>query len=156
MRNYIVFYFRRALLLLKKKKCQEKLLEQSERNLATVEGLINDLEFAQVEVQVLDSLKKGNEALKQLNALMKLDDVEKILSDAQDAQDYQAVSSQFFHFIYGAYLLFRKFLQIKSDDVGAEFLLFLMTLKTHLCKLLGSLKFRSSEIQLHNRKMCIY
>ncbi|VDK20718.1 unnamed protein product [Taenia asiatica] len=80
----------RALLLLKKKKYQEKLLEQSEQHLTTVEGLINDLEFAQVQVQVVESLRKGNEALKKLNDLMKLEDVEKILSDAQEAQDYQS------------------------------------------------------------------
>ncbi|VDM22387.1 unnamed protein product [Hydatigera taeniaeformis] len=80
----------RALLLLKKKKYQEKLLEQSEHHLTTVEGLINDLEFAQVQVQVVESLKKGNEALKKLNDLMKLEDVERILSDAQEAQDYQS------------------------------------------------------------------
>ncbi|KAL5965496.1 Charged multivesicular body protein 6 [Taenia solium] len=80
----------RALLLLKKKKYQEKLLEQSEQHLTTVESLINDLEFAQVQVQVVESLKKGNEALKKLNELMKLEDVEKILSDAQEAQDYQS------------------------------------------------------------------
>lgn len=67
------------------------MLEQSEQHLTTVEGLINDLEFAQVQVQVVESLKKGNEALKKLNDLMKLEDVEKILSDAQEAQDYQSV-----------------------------------------------------------------
>ncbi|VDD79531.1 unnamed protein product [Mesocestoides corti] len=80
----------RALLLLRKKKYQENLLEQSEKHLTTVEGLINDIEFAQVQVEIVASLKKGNEALKQLNALMRMDDVEKILSDAQEAQDYQA------------------------------------------------------------------
>ncbi|KAL5104370.1 Charged multivesicular body protein 6 [Taenia crassiceps] len=80
----------RALLLLKKKKYQEKLLEQSEQHLTTVEGLINDLEFAQVQVQVVESLRMGNEALKKLNDLMKLEEVERILSDAQEAQDYQS------------------------------------------------------------------
>nr|CUU99606.1 vacuolar protein sorting associated protein 36 [Hymenolepis microstoma] len=89
----VFFEFRfnssRALLLLKKKKYQEKLLAQADQHLTTIEGLITDIEFAQVQVQVVDSLKKGNEALKQLNALMKLDDVEKILSDAQEYQEYQ-------------------------------------------------------------------
>ncbi|KAL7055668.1 hypothetical protein AAHC03_022587 [Spirometra sp. Aus1] len=80
---------KKALLLLKKKKYQEKLLVKADEHLTTVEGLIQDVEFAQVQVKVLDSLKKGNEALKQLNALMKLEDVEKIMSDAQEAQAYQ-------------------------------------------------------------------
>uniref|UniRef100_A0A0X3PTW5 Charged multivesicular body protein 6 n=1 Tax=Schistocephalus solidus TaxID=70667 RepID=A0A0X3PTW5_SCHSO len=80
---------KKALLLLKKKKYQAKLLVKADEHLTTVEGLIQDVEFAQVQVKVLDSLKKGNEALKQLNDLMKLEDVEKIMSDAQEAQAYQ-------------------------------------------------------------------
>ncbi len=79
-------------MLLKKKKYQEKLLEQSEQHLTKVESLISDLEFAQVEVEVLAGLKKGNDALKKLNALMQIDDVEKILSDAEEAQEYQEVN----------------------------------------------------------------
>lgn len=77
--------------MLKKKKYQDKLLEQLESHLVTVEGLISDVESAQIQVEVMKSLEMGNEALKQLNALMKLDDVEKILSDAQEAQEYQEV-----------------------------------------------------------------
>ncbi|VDL96665.1 unnamed protein product [Schistocephalus solidus] len=83
---------KKALLLLKKKKYQAKLLVKADEHLTTVEGLIQDVEFAQVQVKVLDSLKKGNEALKQLNDLMKLEDVEKIMSDAQEAQAYQEAS----------------------------------------------------------------
>ncbi|VDN16664.1 unnamed protein product, partial [Dibothriocephalus latus] len=83
---------KKALLLLKKKKYQEKLLVRADEHLTTVEGLIQDVEFAQVQVKVLDSLKQGNEALKQLNELMKLEDVEKIMSDAQEAQAYQEAS----------------------------------------------------------------
>ncbi|KAM7533049.1 hypothetical protein Aperf_G00000119433 [Anoplocephala perfoliata] len=79
----------RALLVLKKKKYQEKLLAQAEQHLTKIESLISDIEFAQVQAQVVESIKKGNEALTQLNALMKLNDVEKILSDAQEAQEYQ-------------------------------------------------------------------
>ncbi|KAM3174222.1 hypothetical protein ACTXT7_010974 [Hymenolepis weldensis] len=79
----------RALLLLKKNKCQQKLLAQADQYLTTIEGHIANIEFAQVQVLVVDSFKKSNEALKQLNDLMELDDVEKILSDAREYQEYQ-------------------------------------------------------------------
>lgn len=88
---FALIKFSRALLILKKKKFQEKLLAQAEQHMTKIEGLISDIEFAQVQLQVVESLKKGNEALRQLNALMQLDDVEKILSDAQEAQEYQEV-----------------------------------------------------------------
>lgn len=90
--SYFCFNSSRALLLLKKNKCQQKLLVQADQYLTTIEGLIANIEFAQVQVQVVDSFKKSNEALKQLNDLMKLDDVEKILSDAREYQEYQQVS----------------------------------------------------------------
>ncbi len=48
---------------------------------------------------MLAGLKKGNDALKKLNALMQIDDVEKILSDAEEAQEYQEVNLSVHSFI---------------------------------------------------------
>ncbi|VEL40341.1 unnamed protein product [Protopolystoma xenopodis] len=79
----------KALLLLKKKIYQESLIEKSEGYLRNIERLTEDLEFAQVEIQVFDGLKAGNAALKSLHEALSLDDVEKLMSDTQDAIDYQ-------------------------------------------------------------------
>ena len=54
-------YFSRARLLLRKKKHQETLLERTDKQLDNLEQLTHDIEFAQVERQVLDGLKSGNE-----------------------------------------------------------------------------------------------
>lgn len=70
---------------------QEGLLEKTDEQLNTIHGLIQDIEFKQVEQRVMQGLQAGNEALKMLNKLMSLEKVEQILDDTQDAAEYQRV-----------------------------------------------------------------
>eukprot|EP00116_Pleurobrachia_bachei_P009877 sb/3470139/ len=79
----------KALRLLKKKKFQDGLLEKTDNQLDNLERMVSDIEFAQCEIKIMEGLKSGNEALKELNAIMSLDDVEKILGDTEDAVAYQ-------------------------------------------------------------------
>lgn len=79
----------KALRLLKKKKFQDSLLDKTDGQLDNLEKLVQDLEFAQVEIQVVEGLKGGNEALDALHQIMSLDDVEKIMGDTEDAIAYQ-------------------------------------------------------------------
>ena len=46
----------------------------------------------QVEVQVVNGLKGGNQALDELHKIMSLDDFEKIMGDTEDAIAYQRVN----------------------------------------------------------------
>ncbi|KAJ8958381.1 hypothetical protein NQ317_001994 [Molorchus minor] len=48
----------RAKLLLKKKRYQEQLLLKTDAQLENLEKLTHDIEFAQVEVQVVEGLKR--------------------------------------------------------------------------------------------------
>ncbi len=51
--TYLLFYiFSRAKLLLRKKKFQEGLLQKTDAQLDTLERLVHDLEFVQIEKQV--------------------------------------------------------------------------------------------------------
>ena len=50
---------------------------------------VHDLEFAQIESQVLEGLKKGNESLKKMQQMVSLEDVEKIMDETADAVEYQ-------------------------------------------------------------------
>lgn len=79
----------RALVLLKKKRYQEQLIERTTKQLDNMERMVHDLEFAQVEMQVLEGLKAGNESLKKMNEMMKLEDVEKIMEETREAVEYQ-------------------------------------------------------------------
>ena len=49
--------------------------------------LLHDLEFSQVERQVLDGLKEGNEALKKANEMFSIDDIEQIMDDTAEAAE---------------------------------------------------------------------
>ena len=81
----------RAKLLLRKKKYQEQLLAQTDGQLENLERLVHDIEFAQIETQVLDGLRKGNESLKKVNAVLNIDEIEKILSETREGVDKQQV-----------------------------------------------------------------
>ncbi|XP_014676459.1 PREDICTED: charged multivesicular body protein 6-B-like [Priapulus caudatus] len=79
----------KALLLLKKKRYQENLMSKTDSQIDNIERMVQDLEFAQIEVQVVEGLKTGNDALKTLHRLMSLEDVEKIMDEAQEGIEYQ-------------------------------------------------------------------
>lgn len=79
----------RAKLLLRKKRFIEQQLEKTDGQLENVERMIQDLEFAQVELKVVDSLKVGNDALKEVNKLLSIEDIERILDETQEAADKQ-------------------------------------------------------------------
>nr|CAI5861442.1 unnamed protein product [Callosobruchus analis] len=79
----------RAKLLLKKKRYQEQLLVKADGQLDNLEKLTHDIEFAQVELQVVEGLKKGNEALKKVNDALNIEDIEKILDETREGIDKQ-------------------------------------------------------------------
>ncbi|CAF0817012.1 unnamed protein product [Didymodactylos carnosus] len=79
----------RALLLLRKKRMLEAQLNKSEGILDNVEQLVHELEFAQVEVNVVNSLRQGTDALKKMNEMLKLEDVEKLMEETREAAEYQ-------------------------------------------------------------------
>ncbi|XP_026324885.1 charged multivesicular body protein 6 [Hyposmocoma kahamanoa] len=79
----------KAKLLLKKKRYQEQLLQNTDAQLEKLEQLTHDLEFAQIEVQVLDGLKTGNEALKKVHEILNVDEIEKILDETRESIDKQ-------------------------------------------------------------------
>jgi len=79
----------RALIILRKKKHMEKLMQNVEGHIETIEKLTQDVEWAQIEVNVVKNLEKGNEALKTLTALMNVEDIEKMLDETKEAADTQ-------------------------------------------------------------------
>ena len=79
----------KARLLLKKKRYQDNLLTKTDNQLESIDRMIQEVEFAQVELKVVDGLKRGNEALSKLHEVMKLEDVERIMDETKDAIEYQ-------------------------------------------------------------------
>uniref|UniRef100_A0A8D8XZY4 Charged multivesicular body protein 6 n=1 Tax=Cacopsylla melanoneura TaxID=428564 RepID=A0A8D8XZY4_9HEMI len=79
----------RAKLLLRKKKLGEQLLSKADAQLENLETIINDLEFAQAEKEVIKGLQLGNEALKQVNTLYSIEDVERIMDETRESIEKQ-------------------------------------------------------------------
>jgi len=102
----------RAKLLLRKKKYQEGLLTKTDGQLDNLERLTQDLEYAQVEQQVIDGLKQGNEALKKANEVFSIDEIENIMFDTQESIDKQREIDD---------LISGSLTQEDEEDVQAEF-----------------------------------
>ncbi|XP_053707871.1 charged multivesicular body protein 6-like [Synchiropus splendidus] len=79
----------KALLLLKKKRYQDQLLDKTENQISNLEQMVQDIEFMQVEMKVVEGLKVGNECLKRMHEIMSIEDVERIMEETQDAIEYQ-------------------------------------------------------------------
>ena len=79
----------RALLLLRKKKFQEQVLSKTDGQLENLERMVHDIEFAQVELKVVDGLKVGNAALKKLHSLLSIDEIEKVMDETKEGLEKQ-------------------------------------------------------------------
>ncbi|CAP25673.1 Protein CBR-VPS-20 [Caenorhabditis briggsae] len=80
----------RALLILKKKRYQENIIDQTLKHLSKIEQMVTDLEFAEVQQRVTEGLRQGNEALKRMNQLFDIDEIDKIMEETKEAAEYQA------------------------------------------------------------------
>jgi hypothetical protein len=82
----------KALLALRRKKYQESLLAKTDQQLAQLEALTSDVEFALVQKDVLYGLQQGTAVLKEIHKEMGgLEKVEMIMGESEEAQAYQQV-----------------------------------------------------------------
>ncbi|KAJ5855804.1 Snf7 [Penicillium soppii] len=86
---------RRALLALRRKKYQESLLAKTDGQLAQLEALTGQVEFALVQKDVLYGLQQGTQVLQTINREMGgIENVERLMGDSEDARAYQEEVSQ--------------------------------------------------------------
>ncbi|CAK6438600.1 unnamed protein product [Pipistrellus nathusii] len=79
----------RAKLLLKKKRYREQLLDRTESQIASLETMVQSIEFTQIEMKVVEGLKFGNECLNKMHQVMSIEEVERVLDETQEAVEYQ-------------------------------------------------------------------
>lgn len=85
----------KALLALRRKKFQETLLAKTDSQLETLEQLTSNVEFAQVQKDVVYGLQQGTNVLKQIHAEMGgIEHVEKLMGESEDARAYQKEISE--------------------------------------------------------------
>ncbi|OQE14290.1 hypothetical protein PENFLA_c039G03228 [Penicillium flavigenum] len=86
---------RRALLALRRKKYQESLLAKTDGQLAQLEQLTGQVEFALVQKDVLFGLQQGTKVLQTINKEMGgIEGVERLMEETEDARAYQEEVSQ--------------------------------------------------------------
>ena len=83
---------RKAKLLLKKKRYLESLLDKTDTQMDNLQQMVENIEFAQIELKVVEGLKTGNACLEEMHKIMSIEDVEKIMAETEDAIEYQRVS----------------------------------------------------------------
>jgi hypothetical protein len=84
----------KAKLALRRKKYQEGLLSKTDAQLAQLEILTSDVEFALVQKDVLFGLQQGTAVLKEIHKEMGgIENVEKLLGENEEARAYQEVRS---------------------------------------------------------------
>lgn len=82
----------RAKLALRRKKYQEGLIQKTDAQLAQLEQLTSDVEFALVQKDVLFGLQQGTAVLKEIHKEMGgIENVEKLLGENAEARAYQEV-----------------------------------------------------------------
>lgn len=85
----------KALLALRRKKFQQTLLAKTDAQLETLEQLTSNVEFAQVQKDVVYGLQQGTSVLKQIHAEMGgIENVEKLMGESEDARAYQKEISE--------------------------------------------------------------
>lgn len=78
-----------ALLALRKQKFIEKNLSSTHGELLNIDSLILNVENAQIQSQVVKALAKGNEILTKMNKELTIEDVDKLMSQTDEAIEYQ-------------------------------------------------------------------
>lgn len=65
------------------------MLGTTDKELEALEKLTGDLEFSQVQQQVLDGLQVGNDALKKIHEILTIDEVERIMDETREGIEKQ-------------------------------------------------------------------
>ncbi|XP_039680513.1 charged multivesicular body protein 6-like isoform X3 [Perca fluviatilis] len=79
----------KALLLLKKKRYQDQLLDKTENQISNLECMVQDIEFMQIEMKVIEGLKVGNDCLESMHQ-----QIDEILAGALTQEDDDAVLAE--------------------------------------------------------------
>lgn len=84
----------RALIIMRRRKTMENILDRTDKQLATLEELANDIEYKEIEISVVEGLKVGTQALKQLNSLIDIEDIEQMMESNKEAAEKQREISE--------------------------------------------------------------
>ena len=73
----------------------EGVSEKVEGEISNLEQMAMEIENKQIEIQVVEGLKIGNQALEQLNSILSIEQIEEILEETKEGIEKQNVKSIF-------------------------------------------------------------
>ncbi|KAK0546702.1 Vacuolar protein sorting-associated protein 20 [Tilletia horrida] len=79
----------KALTALRRRKYQESLLAKTETQLSTLEELVSNIEFSQIQQSVMLGLQQGNDVLRSIHKELSIEKVDKLMEETAEAQAYQ-------------------------------------------------------------------
>lgn len=82
--------------MLKKKRYMESLLDKSDGQLLNIEQMVQTIEFQEMQFDIVERLKVGNEALRKLNEALDIDQIEDILQESKEGAEKQKEISRLF------------------------------------------------------------
>lgn len=82
--------------MLKKKRYMESLLDKSDGQLMNIEQMVQTIEFQEMQIDIVERLKTGNEALRKLNEALDIEQIEDILEETKEGAEKQKEISRLF------------------------------------------------------------
>ncbi|PWN40183.1 hypothetical protein IE81DRAFT_325837 [Ceraceosorus guamensis] len=79
----------RARTALRRRKWQQGMIEKTDGQLETLQGLVSSIEFSQIQASVMHGLQQGNAVLKEIHKELNIDSVERLMGETQEAVAYQ-------------------------------------------------------------------
>ncbi|CCW64677.1 unnamed protein product [Phytomonas sp. EM1] len=76
---------RKALYCLKRERAQFDQIDSVSKMLDNIQNLIDTIDFTQIECEVVAALRDGKSELEQLNKILNIDDVEKLMSETRES-----------------------------------------------------------------------
>lgn len=86
----------------------EGVSEKVEGEISNLEQMAMEIENKQIEIQVVEGLKIGNQALEQLNSILSIEQIEEILEETKEGIEKQNVKSIFEINISSIILIFQE------------------------------------------------
>lgn len=69
----------------------EGVLDRVEGEISNLEQMAMEIENKQIEIQVIEGLRIGNQALEQLNSILSIEQIEEILEETKEGIEKQNV-----------------------------------------------------------------
>ena len=110
----------RAVLALRLKKMKQAELEKTDGALFMLQEVVQNIETAQMNVNVYEAMKQGDKVLSQLQKSVRLEDLERIADNMQEQRQIQEQQMELFGHVLNEEDLLDDLNKLEADMYGAQ------------------------------------